>query len=115
DALLERYAELIVGTGANVQADQIVAVEACLEAAPLVHAIARAAYARDARYVDVLYWDPQVKRIRAEIAREKTLSYVPPWLRPRRGARAPTSSTRPAPVSTRSGSTHCTSRGRART
>src|SRR5207253_6318619 len=36
--------------------------------------------ARDARYVDVLYWDPQVKRIRAELAREKTLSYVPPWL-----------------------------------
>jgi len=80
DALLERYAELIVGTGANVQADQIVAVEACLEAAPLVHAIARAAYARDARYVDVLYCDPQVKRIRAELARETTLSYVPPWL-----------------------------------
>jgi aminopeptidase len=78
--LLERYAELIVDCGANVQPDQVLAVEAPPEAAPLVHRIARRAYERGARYVDVAYFDPQVKRIRAETAAEDSLAWVPPWL-----------------------------------
>ncbi|HKN64578.1 MAG TPA: aminopeptidase [Gaiellaceae bacterium] len=80
EELLDRYAELIVGFGANVQPDQVVAVEAAPEAAPLVHRIARCAYERGARYVDVSYFDPQVKRIRVETAAEDSLSWVPPWL-----------------------------------
>jgi aminopeptidase len=78
--LLERYAELIVGFGANVQRDQVLAVEAAPEAAPLVHRIARLAYERGARYVDVAYFDPHVKRIRNEAAAEDSLAWVPPWL-----------------------------------
>jgi aminopeptidase len=78
--LLERYADLIVSVGANVQPDQVLAVEAQLEAQPLVHAIARRAYEKGARYVDVQYFDGDVKRIRAEDAREETLDWVPPWL-----------------------------------
>ena len=80
EGLLDRYAELIVGFGANVQPDQVVAVEAAPEAAPLVHRIARLAYERGARYVDVVYFDPLVKRIRIETAAEDSLSWVPPWL-----------------------------------
>jgi len=80
EELLDRYAELIVDLGANVQPDQVVAVEAPPEAAPLVHRIARGAYERGARYVDVVYFDPQVKRIRVETAPDKSLSWVPPWL-----------------------------------
>jgi aminopeptidase len=78
--LLERYADLIVSVGANVQPDQVVAVEAQPEAQPLVHRIARRAYEKGARFVDVQYFDPQVKRIRAELAAEDTLDWVPPWL-----------------------------------
>jgi aminopeptidase len=78
--LLDRYAELIVGFGANVQPDQVVAVEAPPEAAPLVHRIARCSYERGARYVDVAYFDPLAKRIRIETAAEDSLSWVPPWL-----------------------------------
>ncbi len=78
--ILERYADLIVSVGANVQPDQVLAVEALLEAQPLVHAIARRAYEKGARYVDVQYFDGAVKRIRAETAREETLEWVPPWL-----------------------------------
>jgi aminopeptidase len=78
--LLERYADLIVSVGANVQPDQVLAVEALVEAQPLVHAIARRAYEKGARYVDVQYFDGAVKRIRAETAREDTLDWVPPWL-----------------------------------
>ena len=78
--LLERYADLIVSVGANVQPDQVVAVEALPEAQPLVHAIARRAYEKGARYVDVQYFDGSVKRIRAQTAKEETLAWVPPWL-----------------------------------
>ncbi|HTZ07193.1 MAG TPA: aminopeptidase [Gaiellaceae bacterium] len=80
EGLLTRYADLIVSVGANVQPDQVLSVEALPEAQPLVAEIARAAYDRGARFVDVLYIDPQVKRIRNERAREETLGWVPPWL-----------------------------------
>ena len=80
EKLLDRYADLIVGFGANVQPDQVVAVEAPPEAAPLVHRIARRAYERGARFVDVVYFDPPVKRLRVELAADDTLSWVPPWL-----------------------------------
>jgi aminopeptidase len=79
-AVLTRYADLIVSVGANVQPDQVLAVEALPEAQPLVAEIARGAYDRGARFVDVLYVDPAVKRIRAERAPEGSLEWVPPWL-----------------------------------
>jgi aminopeptidase len=80
EELLDRYADLIVGFGANVQPDQVVAIEASVEAAPLVRRLARSAYERGARYVDVVYFDPQVKRIRIESAPDDSLEWVPPWL-----------------------------------
>ena len=80
EELLDRYADLIVGFGANVQPDQVVAVEGPPESAPLVQRIARRAYERGARFVDVVYFDPLVKRMRVELAAEDTLSWVPPWL-----------------------------------
>ncbi len=80
EELLDRYADLIVGFGANVQPDQVVAVEASVEAAPLVRKLARRAYERGARYVDIVYFDPQVKRIRIESAPDDSLEWVPPWL-----------------------------------
>ncbi len=78
--LLDRYADLIVSLGANVQPGQVVAVEALPEAQPLVHRIARRAYGRGARYVDVAYFDPHVKRLRGELAAAETLAWVAPWL-----------------------------------
>ena len=61
-------------------ADQVLAIDASPEAAPLVHAIARRAYEKGARFVDVSYFDGAVKRIRAEAAREETLDWAPPWI-----------------------------------
>jgi aminopeptidase len=77
---LERYADLIVSVGANVQPDQVLAVEALPEAQPLVAAITRRAYEKGARFVDVVYFDPAVKRIRIESAPDDSLEWVPPWL-----------------------------------
>ena len=77
--LLERYADLVVGVGANVQPDQIVWIVAEPSAAPFVQLVAAAAYERGARFVDPWYFDPYVKRIRLERADPSTLDYVPSW------------------------------------
>ena len=77
--LLKRYADLVVGVGANVQPGQIVWVIAEPNAAPFVRLVATAAYERGARFVDPWYFDPYVKRIRLERAAPDTLDWVPPW------------------------------------
>src|SRR5919199_1853147 len=74
-----RLADLAVGFGANVQPDQIVAVGGEPGKEPLVRAIAASAYKRGAKFVDVQWFDPWVKRARIEHARDETLDYVPPW------------------------------------
>jgi aminopeptidase len=79
DATLERLADLVVGFGANVQRDQIVSVSCEPAKEPLTRAIAARAYRRGARFVDVAWFDPWVKRARIEHAREETLDFVPPW------------------------------------
>ena len=79
DALLARYAQLVVGTGANVQPGQQVLVIASTDAARLVRAIADESYRRGALFVDPWYFDPYVKRIRAELAPEETLDQMPSW------------------------------------
>ncbi len=76
---LERFARLVVEVGANVQPGQQVLVIAAPSSAPLVRALAAGAYARGARFVDPWYFDPYVKRIRAETADPATLELVPPW------------------------------------
>ncbi len=80
DALLSRYAKLIVEVGTNVQPGQDVLIIAAPESARLVRAVAAQAYARGARFVDPWYFDPQVKRIRALTAAPETLEFVPPWV-----------------------------------
>ena len=73
DARLEAYARLIVGVGLNLQPGQDVAINSLVEHAPLVRAIARAAYAAGARYVDASYGDYYVKRAQIELAPEDAL------------------------------------------
>ncbi len=77
---LERYAELAVHIGANVQQGQLVEIHADVEHAPLARAVARAAYRAGARYVDLRYVDPHVRRALIEHAPDDVLSWTPPWL-----------------------------------
>src|SRR3712207_4434095 len=79
DATLARFADLVVGFGANVQQDQIVAISCEPGKEYLVRALAASAYRHGARFVDVPWFDPWVKRARIAFAREDTLSFVPPW------------------------------------
>jgi aminopeptidase len=78
DDRFEALAELAVH-GANVQRGQVVSVGATIGQEELVRAIAAAAYRRGALFVDVLYFDPFVKRARILHADPDTLEYVPPW------------------------------------
>jgi aminopeptidase len=80
---LERLAELTVQLGANVQPGQLVAIGADVGQQELARAVAEAAYRRGARYVDVLYFDPYVKRARIAHATDGSLEFVPQWLRER--------------------------------
>jgi aminopeptidase len=75
-----RLADLIVGFGANVQPGQLVGVTSFVGKEQLTREIARAAYERGARYVDVVYWDQWVKRERLLHADPETLDYIPPWM-----------------------------------
>jgi aminopeptidase len=77
--LLERWAELVVAFAANVQPGQVVGIGAEPGKEPFVRALAEQAYARGARFVDVLYFDMHVKRARLLHAPEDSLDYVPPW------------------------------------
>ena len=74
-----KLAELAV-FGANVQPGQLVAVTSWVGKEDLTRRIARAAYERGAKYVDVLYFDQWLKRERVELAAEETLDFIPPWM-----------------------------------
>jgi len=73
-----RLAELSVH-GANVQEGQIVLVQAEIGLEEQARATAAAAYGRGAKFVDVAYFDPYLKRARIENADPDTLDFVPRW------------------------------------
>jgi aminopeptidase len=78
---IDLYAELAVRIGANVQPGQLVDVWGAVEHVDTARAVARAAYAAGARYVDVHYTDPHLRRAMIEYATdEDVLSWTPPWL-----------------------------------
>ncbi len=66
--------------GANVQPGQLLAVTSYLGKEDLTRAVARAAYLRGAKYVDVVYFDQWVKRERIAHAADDTLDFIPPWM-----------------------------------
>jgi aminopeptidase len=73
-------AELAVRFGANVQPGQIVALSSEPGKEDLARAIAEAAYAAGAKFVDLSVFDVYLKRARARHADRDTLGYVPPWM-----------------------------------
>src|SRR5438067_2050928 len=77
--LLQRYADLIVNFGANVQEGQIVDLASALGKEDLTRAITASAYKRGAKFVDVYYWDPHLKRERVQHVADEALDFVPAW------------------------------------
>jgi len=85
---LERYAELAVRVGANVEEGQNVFILTQIEHAPLARALTRAAYAAGARYVDVNYRDQHVRKAMIELGPDEALTYTPDWMKERAEALA---------------------------
>lgn len=88
DERLEKYAELAVKVGANLQPGQTLFITAIVQHAPLVRALTRAGYAAGARYVDVLYTDQHVRKAKLELGPEEAVGYSPEWLKERWSAMA---------------------------
>jgi aminopeptidase len=80
EGMVEAIAKLAVGIGANIQPGQIVSVTTEPGLETISRAVAEAAYARGAKYVDVWYFDPHVKHSRLKHADRDSLGYVPPWI-----------------------------------
>ncbi|MBB6671033.1 aminopeptidase [Cohnella nanjingensis] len=76
---LERYAELIVKIGANVQPGQTVVVNAAVDAAELVRSVVRKAYEAGAYQVKVVWSDETVTRLRYDMAHEDAFLEEPTW------------------------------------
>jgi aminopeptidase len=83
--MLEKYAEAIVKVGLNLRAGQRLIITLSLtrgvpyQFAPLVHEVARAAYAAGAKYVDVLWSDEEMLRLRAKHAPRDSFDEYPAW------------------------------------
>jgi aminopeptidase len=81
DDRLERYAELVVRVGANVQPGQEVFILAAVEHHDLARALTRQAYRAGASYVHVVYGDAHAKRARIELGPDEALGYSPEWVK----------------------------------
>jgi aminopeptidase len=79
DEQLDRYAQLVVELGANVGPGQQVDIEAHVEHAPFVRALARAAYRAGARSVEPVYQDKEVQAAHVAHAPDDALDASPPW------------------------------------
>jgi aminopeptidase len=81
DERLERYAELVVRVGANVQPGQEVFVFPAVEHHDLARALTREAYRAGAAYVHVLYHDMHARKAMIELGPDEALTYSPEWLK----------------------------------
>ena len=83
--LLQKYAEAIVRVGLNLRAGQrMVITNATARGVPpagraLVHAVTKAAYAAGARFVDVIWGDEEMLRLRVQNAPADSFSEYPKW------------------------------------
>jgi aminopeptidase len=79
DERLERYAELVVRVGANVQPGQEVFLFPAVEHRDLARALTRQAYRAGASYVNVIYRDGHARKAMIELGPDEALTYAPEW------------------------------------
>src|SRR5512145_3285787 len=83
--LLQKYAEAIVRVGLNLRAGQRLIITngtsrgVLPPARSLVHAVTKAAYAAGARYVDVIWGDEEMLRLRLQHAPADSFNEYPKW------------------------------------
>jgi len=74
---MNRYADIIVRVGLNLQPGQWLFINAPSLAAPLVHQVAAIAYQNGCRYVDMLWRDEQLELVRFKHAVRDSFSEYP--------------------------------------
>lgn len=79
-ALLDKYAEITVQVGLNVQPNQLVIIRGSIECADYIRAVARKAYDAGARHVQVIWSDEQISRLAMERETLAAVQEVPAWL-----------------------------------
>ena len=80
DQLLQKYADVTVRVGVNLRKGQRLMIQALLDDAPFVRKVTEAAYKAGAVYVDVLFMDEKLNRIRYEHADPESITEVPDWI-----------------------------------
>jgi aminopeptidase len=82
---LQKYAELIVRTGLNLREGQRLLINSLttrgvlLHNAPLVREVARSAYKAGARYVDVIWGDEELLKMRVQMAPHDSFDEFSDW------------------------------------
>ncbi|WP_191565738.1 aminopeptidase [Metabacillus idriensis] len=76
---LEKYAELAVKVGVNIQQGQTLVVNASLDAAEFVRLVVKKAYETGAKHVQVDWNDDIVTRTRFELAPQEAFEEFPEW------------------------------------
>ncbi|TFD99613.1 aminopeptidase [Jeotgalibacillus salarius] len=86
--MFEKYADLAVRVGVNVQKDQLLYIGASIDNAPFVRLVTKKAYEAGARQVFVDWADDEVSRMRYEMAPSDSFSEFPEWKKLEREALA---------------------------
>lgn len=75
----EKYADLVIRVGLNLQPGQVLVIRTPVEAVELTRALTAKAYDVGCPYVDVLYSDEQLELIRFEHAPKDSFEEFPTW------------------------------------
>ncbi|WP_046174792.1 aminopeptidase [Domibacillus indicus] len=76
---LEKYAQLAVTTGVNVQPDQTLVIRAAIDSAELVRLIVEKAYKAGAKHVYVDWSDDTVSKLKYTLAPDEAFHEFPDW------------------------------------
>ncbi|SEH47460.1 aminopeptidase II. Metallo peptidase. MEROPS family M29 [Halobacillus karajensis] len=76
---MEKYAELALRTGVNLQKDQLLMINSTIAGAEFTRIVARKAFEMGAKDVHINWGDDELTRMKYEHADQETLSNVPEW------------------------------------
>lgn len=76
---LERYAELAVKVGVNIQQGQSLYIASSIEVAPFTRMVVKKAYEQGAKLVFVDWSDDEIGRIKYELAPDEAFTEYPSW------------------------------------
>lgn len=78
---LEKYAELLVRTGINIQEDQLLVINSPIDAADFTRLISTKAYEAGAKEVIIRWIDEKSSKIRFDMAKDEVFDEFPEWLK----------------------------------